>query len=426
MNVDTEQFQRDGYSIIREAAPAARLGELRLQAEIMTDAMKRKSTAAREASDPPGGRWYADVAPRVSAHQVVTEETASFVDFILGETVYGVSEQILHAPETGICSLEINCSGLIDYGYTDWHRDASAAEQAPTSGVQADMMANSVGYVQWNIALYDDDVFWYLPGSHRNRTTEQQRRELLAHSTQAITGGQVMDLKAGDAVVYCNIGQHWGSFYSSKLRRTIHLEFRSFGADIFPTSHHFNWDEGLGFTKVLSDRARAFYARSAELWADERDRVAATLRTIVRGDTAGFGAALADLHPGEQHRMVAVILLCRIGAQVGKIHSPELSKMTAAERRPLIDGSPPAAYGEDMAARFTAEETAVMAQRFAALTRRLEADAARVEAHYTQVHKEVVPNATERPNFGSRTLRCFNCEMPAGFDVDEIVASWGV
>lgn len=61
------------------------------------------------------------------------------------------------------------CSGLIDSGYTDWHRDASSAEQAPLSGMQQDLMENAPGYVQWNIALYEDGVFWILPGATNSR-----------------------------------------------------------------------------------------------------------------------------------------------------------------------------------------------------------------------------------------------------------------
>ena len=424
MKVDTEQFMRDGYLLLRNVVPPDKLAAMRLTAELMVDAAKRNSAAARLEGDPQGGSWYAQVQSRVEVHEVVTEETAHLVDFYLGETILGVSEQLLGGPETAICSAQITCSGLIDYGYGDWHRDASSAEQAPTSGVQVDMIANSIGSVQWNIALYDDDVFWFLPGSHKQPATDHQRHELLTDNRSFLSGGIQIDLKPGDGVVYSNIGQHWGSFYSSKLRRTFHLGFRSFGSDLFTTSHHFHWNEDLEFTRPLSARARDFYTRSVQLWADERRRTEATLRALIDRDEAGFRAGLADLHPGEQHRMVAVILLCRIAAKITQIHTPELAKLSAVDRRPLIDGSPPAIYSEDMAARFTPAEAAALGERFAELTWLLEAEAARVEAHYTKLHVELVPDATAPPNFASRSLRCFNSEMPAGFDVDEFIASW--
>jgi hypothetical protein len=403
MKVDTDQFMRDGYLLLRNVVPADELADMRLTAELMVDAAKCNSQAARQEGDPQGGDWYADVQPRVKIHEVITEETAHLVDFLLGENTLGVSAQLLSGPETAICSAEISCSGLIDYGYGDWHRDAATAEQAPTSGVQADMMANSIGYVQWNIALYDDDVFWFLPGSHKQRTTDLQRRELLADNRAALSGGVQMDLKPGDGVVY---------------------GFRSFGSDLFTTSHHFNWDADLEFTRLLSLPSREFYSRSVHLWAEERDRIEATLRALTLRDEAGFLAGLADLHPGRKHRMVAVILLCHIAAKITQIQTPELATMTAVERRFLIDGAPPAVYSEDMAARFTAEEAAALGECFAELHQRLDSEEARVEAHYTRLHAELKPEATAPPNFRSRSLRCFNSEMPEGFDVDEFIASW--
>ena len=120
------------------------------------------------------------------------------------------------------------------------------------------------GYVQWNIPLYDDDLLWVVPGSHRRPDNEEQRRQLLLDPRVELPGGVQVDLDAGDAVVYTNLIMHWGSFYSSRLRRTIHLGYRSFGGDIFPYVHQFHYDEELSFTSHLSQEAvsqfRAFYA----------------------------------------------------------------------------------------------------------------------------------------------------------------------
>ena len=113
MKVDTDQFMRDGYLLLRNVVPADELADMRLTAELMVDAAKRNSQAARQEGDPQGGDWYADVQPRVQLHKVVTEETAHLVDFLLGENTLGVSAQLLSGPETAICSAEISCSGLI-------------------------------------------------------------------------------------------------------------------------------------------------------------------------------------------------------------------------------------------------------------------------------------------------------------------------
>ncbi len=139
-----------------------------------------------------------------------------------------------------------------------------------------------------------------------------------------------MGVKPGDGVVYCNIGQHWGSFYSSKLRRTIHIGFRTFGSDLFTTSHHFHWDADLEFTHPLSVPALEFNCRSAHLSAEARDRIEATLRALVLRAEADFRAVPADLHPGRKHRPLAVIQLCLIAAKITRLQTPELATMTAA------------------------------------------------------------------------------------------------
>ena len=107
------------------------------------------------------------------------------------------------------------------------------------------------------------------------------------------------------------------------------------------------------------------------------------------------------------------------------IHSPALAGLSAEARAARIVGQIPAYYSEAMAAGFTAEEAGALGPRFAELNRRLEADAAAVEAHYTKVNAELKGEGAEPPNFASRALRCFHCEMPAGFGVEESIASWG-
>ena len=134
--------------------------------------------------------------------------------------------------------------------------DASSAEQAPLSGMQADLMANAPGYVQWNIALYEDDVFWILPESHKQPTNEAQRRQLMLDPKVPLEGGIPVELQPGDGIVYPNLMMHWGSKYTSRMRRTIHLGYRSFGGQIFSYHHHLDWYHTDDFRQHLSPRSR--------------------------------------------------------------------------------------------------------------------------------------------------------------------------
>ena len=418
-----QQFFEEGYLVIREAVPPERLAELRLSAELMVDRSKALSAAAR-GGGPPGGDWYEKVQPRVEIDDAVEPETAGLVDFLLGPTVRGVSQELMGAPETAVTGMQITCSGLIDYGYTDWHRDSSAREQAPLRGLQDDLMANGPGYVQWNIPLYDDDVFWLVPGSHRQPTDEEQRRQLLTDPTSRLRDGIPMELKAGDGVVYPNVVMHWGSFYSSRLRRTLHLGFRSFGSDIFPYAHFTHWDMGLGFTRHLSPQARAYFERTVELFDREGDEIERTLRAVIDGDGGRFRGQVAILHPGAAGRMTTVVLLCRIAEKIALAHSPEVASLPEEERNRALSGPSDGHYYGGLATRFSDAEAAALEKRFAVLTARLEQDAAAVHKRYLAVHEKLKPEAESPPDFESRPLRQFHCDMPEGFGIDEFVDSW--
>ena len=109
MHIDTEQFRRDGYLIIREAVPPEHLGNLRISSELMVDEMKRLSRRARQPEDPYGGSWSAQPQPRVEVERVVTEETANLVDFYLGESVLGVASE--YARNHGMNPIVLEQSG---------------------------------------------------------------------------------------------------------------------------------------------------------------------------------------------------------------------------------------------------------------------------------------------------------------------------
>ena len=83
--------------------------------------------------------------------------------------------------------------------------------------MQQDMQHNGIGYVQWNIALEDDEVFWLLPASHNHPDSAELQQALLDDPCAAIPGGVPIKLRAGDGVVYSNVCLHWGSHYSSSV-----------------------------------------------------------------------------------------------------------------------------------------------------------------------------------------------------------------
>ncbi len=425
MKVSPEQLLDEGFIILREVVPPAQLDELRASVETLVDRQKAISARDRKPDEPPGGAWEVSAQPRVNIDAVVDEATANTVEFCLHENTLGVSRQLMQCEETTLTNMQVLCSGVHDYGATDWHRDIDCMEQAPLCGLQMDLVENMPGYVQWNIALYDDDVLWVVPGSHRRPDDDAQNRQLLIDPCVPLPGGVQVKLKAGDGVVYPNIIMHWGSNYTTKLRRTIHLGYRAFGTDIFPYVHHFHWARNLNFTKCLSPKVRAKFERFVELHTQERDQIEAVFRAILSKDVAPFRTGLATLHPGERGRMVCVMLLARLANKIYKLKNPEIAALPQTERARVVAGTADYQFYEDFGHRFSFEEADTLRQRLSKLSDRLEGGAARCHEHYAKLFAELKPNAEASvPNFHSRSLRTLYTDMPADFDVDDFIASW--
>ena len=423
MKIDQRKYLQDGYVILRQVIPPERLQGMRLMAELMVDESKARSAANRTPDQAPGGAWYAGAQPRVEVAKVVDDDTAGLVEFFLEENTLGVACQITAAPRTRLCQMQITCSTHIDYGYGDWHRDSSASEQTPLFGLTQDQLVNNPGYVQWNIALYDDDMFWLVPGSHARADSEEERRQLMLDPKVALSEGVCADLKAGDGIAYSNLAMHWGSYYSSKIRRTIHLGYRSFDSDIFPYVHGFSWDEDLAFTRHLSAEAAKNFEQSREWNAREMDLIEAVLRRIIEGNGEGFSAELAKLHPGEKHRMTTVVLLSRLADKVHTLNKPEVAVLSPQEQAPLVAGPVDNSVYFDLGKRFSVEESACLQKRYSRLNRLLDRDRERVHGHYAGVFAQLRPGGSA-PNFESRPLRQFQTDMPEGFGVEEFIGSW--
>ena len=387
MKVNPRQLLGDGFVILRQVIPPEQLEELRGGFEVLVERQKAVWADEARPGDPPGGNWETHPQPRLVFNNLVDAETAHTVEFCLHENTLGVSRRLMEAPEAAITAMFFMCNPVGDHGpaqyknkppnFFSWHRDINPSREAPLCGLQMDMLENGPGTVQWNIPLYDDDVLWVVPGSHCRPNTKAENRQLIEDPRVALPGGIPVELKAGDGVVYINAILHWGSNYSTRLRRTIHLSYRSFGGAIYPYSNHnFYWD--LGFTKHLSPEARARFERFAELRALEAEVIVSAFRALLDKDGLAFRTELARLHPGEKGRMVCVVLLSRL-------------------KQPGVMG------------RFSAAEAATLSQRFAPLDARLRAETEQYIPGF-QSGPEPIPYV-----FGA---------MPEAFEVEDFIASW--
>ena len=406
MKVNPQQLLEDGFIILRQVIPPAQLDPLRASFEELVERQREVWACERKPDEPPGGIWETGAQPRVFFDNVVDEATANAVNFCLHENTLGVSQQLMQVPEAAITLMALMCSPVRDHGPAAWHRDIDPVSQAPLKGLQMDMLANAPGYVQWNIPLYDDSVLWVVPGSHHRPNTDEEQHHLITNPHEPMPGGIPVELKAGDGVVYSNLILHWGSNYSTKLRRTIHLGYRSFGGEIYPYVDHFYWDQD--FTKPLPQGVRTAFARFFKLHRQQCDVIEVTFRAILDKNANGFLDGLRQLHPGGEEQMVCVVLLSKLVDKTCKLKDPAIVSRSLEERIDAISAHRLNFYlFENFARRFSPTEAETLWERFSVLFERIQSAAERAIL-----------------DFSTQAMRYRFTDMPADFDVEDFITSW--
>lgn len=395
MQVDRQQFREKGYNILREVVPKAGLEPLRRSIEHMVSRRKELSAQRRFPTDPQGGDWGSSAQPRLQFDTDCDEVSGTAIEFLLHENTLGVSQQLMAAEHVVPHQFACICSGSHDAGPMHWHRDVGPGEPAPLRGMISNMEHHGPSYLQWNIALYDDSVFWIVPRSHRRINTEAERRQLAENPSVPLPGGMPVELNAGDGVVYTHLLLHWGSYYSSKMRRTLHPGYRPFGFAALPNVHWRHWEPG--FYHHLSNTAREQFEAWDALFFQEFDRIAAIFRAIINREVDRFRAELALLHPSPHEQMVSVVMLSKLA---GKLYT---LKHTTANPASLWGNGRDIIY---LGNHFTPEQATELWRRFQSLDENLK-----------------LPEETYQPGFQRRSDYNPN-DMPVDFSVEDFISSW--
>ena len=394
MNFDHRKLFEDGFIVLRGVVPPDWLDPLRDSFERMVDRQKETWARERKPDDPPGGQWAVSSQPRLNFESLVDEDTANTMAFGLHEHTMGVSRRIMNAEAAGNTGFFFMCNPVEDRGPAAWHRDIHPIDQAPLRGLQDDLLHNAPGYLQWNIPLYDDNVLWVVPKSHRRGNTAEENRCLGRNPREALPGAVQVELNAGDGVVYTNTILHWGSNYSARMRRTIHLGYRSYGGPIFPYVNRTFRD--LSFTECLPPDLQAVFEDVKRRYDEESDLIESIFRAVIGRDEDAFQEGLAALHPGEIGRIVCVVLLSKIVYKM---------KFSAHPARPHYGSD--ISHDEDLKPRFADGELDTLWQRFAPLDGMVQSEA----VQYV-------------PGFQSDPMHYYFEEMPSCLNVDTFIAGW--
>ena len=290
MRVNRDQFLEEGYVILRHVIPPEMLDAVRTACEKMVDRQRAIWARERAPDAPAGGVWETAAQPRLHLQTTgdqVDAETSLAVEIWLHENLQGVSSELLGLEDAAVTEMMMMCSPVRDHGPAKWHRDFYPPYCAPLQSYADDILENGPRYVQWNIPLYDDNVLWVVPKSHIRRNTEEENSQLTKDNRAPLASGVQTHLNAGDGVAYILPILHWGSNYSTKLRRTIHGGFSDF-------SHY----PDLSYLKHLSATAQNTFTRWDQHSQKKLGQTEAALRAALQKDGAAYRAALDALHPG--------------------------------------------------------------------------------------------------------------------------------
>ena len=396
------QLMRDGYLVKRDVIPEDQLASLRVTFETLLDRQRAVWRRERGPDDPPGGIWDSAMQPRLSNTEAFIDAgTAEAVELWVSEPIRGLAAELLDDEHAGISAMQMMCNPTFDYGPAPWHRDIHPIDMGPMQSMQDSLVEDGPNYMQWNIPLYDDSVFWIVPGSHTRINTEAENRSLLENARVPVPGGEQVELRAGDVLVYVNYLIHWGSRYMSEpKRRTLHG-----GHTIYP-----HWED-LDFTRYLSAEARGWF----ELWAARtarlKDDTERALRAVLDRDAQAYTDALEALRPGAgaATKLQLTIWLCKAAMHIHNLKRSDYASLPAEfRRRAEYSHGISLNWGPPFAERFTKPEADTIWQQFGALEDHL---LARDGEDYVPGYQSgPIPYSLER--------------MQRGITVDQFIASW--
>ena len=111
-----------------------------------------------------------------------------------------------------------------DYGF-GWHRDFGTKPRDGTEEVELAILDAPIFRVKWHMALIDDACLMLVPGSNRRYRTEHELKVLLETKHDDIPGQKVMDLKAGQTIVWHGYTMHRGIMTKDVRRLSLAAGF---------------------------------------------------------------------------------------------------------------------------------------------------------------------------------------------------------
>jgi ectoine hydroxylase-related dioxygenase (phytanoyl-CoA dioxygenase family) len=246
--VDADDYERQGFVIVRAIFSGARLSALRAAADEAVDQARRHADLA-------DSRRLALTDARLGARAL------DLLDAIADETVFAISEAVQG------CAMVGNLYSMnVDSRDQHWHRDELFLPPGLRWDIAAYRQERPFSQIQWNLPLADDDYLHVVPGSHRDvapgPTEDALARSLSERRFLADMPGRLcVRLRAGDGIAYnSNLLHAVQRPEHQPVRRTLHWYWVRDG-------HADPYQPVIPDVSAIADRLhprlRAAYARTA-------------------------------------------------------------------------------------------------------------------------------------------------------------------
>ncbi|HTE18039.1 MAG TPA: phytanoyl-CoA dioxygenase family protein, partial [Armatimonadota bacterium] len=209
------QFERNSFVIVSDAIPAAELDRLREAAARLTDRCRSGEHAWVRRAPDMSDTWGAG-----KMFQPTSLEP-ELIEAMCGSRIREVSHAILGANRLAVVSFLFNPSEQSWDG--PWHRDSQyLLPQDPER--QVAVVTAAAWSVQWNVALYEDDALWVVPGSGGRWNTPDEE-SIITGAERPMPGAVAVRLRPGEGVAYTPFMIHRGLYRPHPPRATLHFTF---------------------------------------------------------------------------------------------------------------------------------------------------------------------------------------------------------
>jgi hypothetical protein len=213
---EQEQYEREGYVILRGIIPAEEIEGLRADVRDLV-------AAAAEGRGPelPWINKEKQIPERIGQMLRPGWVRPAFTASLERGPYFSIAEQVLGAP------VRYSLFGMLAGGdgkpyVQGWHRDL-----APTEGESelAVLERNYRLFTQINAPLFPDRYLTIVPGSHLRRTTAAEREVLARDPTGEMPGQLTVETEPGDVAFYYSNLLHRGYNPGGAMRWTMHHAF---------------------------------------------------------------------------------------------------------------------------------------------------------------------------------------------------------